>query len=122
MLQLLVFFILGMLAPSFSRVTVTSDDPFATLSCELYGYLPKQLPTIVWNFHNDNLTDDSVFTITTEDGRHMIQNGGTTTRPSVRSLLTINRPNVTHEGNYSCFAGGRANTVYLRVVGGRLYQ
>ena len=122
MLQLLVFFILGMLASSSSRVTVTSDDPSTTLSCELYGYLPEELPTIVWNFHNDNLTDDSVFTITTEDGSRMIQNGGTTTRPSVRSFLTINRPNTTHEGNYSCFAGARVNTVYLRVVGGRLYQ
>ena len=122
MLQLLVFFILGMLAPSFSRVTVTSDDPSATLSCELYGYLPEELPTIVWTFRNDSLTDDSVFTITTQDGSRMIQNGGTTPRRSVRSLLTINSPNMKHEGNYSCCAGGRVNTVYLRVVGGRLYQ
>ena len=122
MLQLLVFFILGMLAPS-SQVTVTSDDPSATLSCELYGYLNiNSLPTIVWTFGNDQLTDDSVFTITTEDGNRMIQNGGTTPRSSVRSLLTINSPNTSHEGTYICSSSGRVSTVYLQVVEGTLYH
>ena len=101
--------------------SVTTDDSSATLNCELYGYLPEEPPTIVWNFGSDQLTDDSVFTITTQDGSRMIQNGGTTSQPSVRSLLTINRPNTTHQGNYSCFAGGRVSTVYLQVVEGRLY-
>ena len=121
LLAIIIFFILGMLAPSSSRVTVTSDNPLATLSCELYGYLPEQLPTIVWTFGGDQLTDDSVFTITIQDGGRMIQNGGNTSQPSARSLLTINRPNTAHEGIYICSASGRISTVYLQVVEGRCY-
>ena len=120
-LAIIIFLILGMLAPSFSRLTVTSDDPLATLSCELYGYLPEQLPTIVWTFGGDQLTDDSVFTITTQNGNCTIQNGGNTPRPSVRSVLTINRPNTTHEGTYICSSSGRVSTVDLQVVEGRCY-
>ena len=118
---MLIFFILGMVASLSSRVTVTSDDPSATLSCELYGYLNSSLPTIVWTFGGDQLTDDSVFTIMTEDGSRRIQNGGTTPRPSVRSVLTINRPMTTHEGIYICSASGRISTVDLQVVEGRSY-
>ena len=113
------FLILGMLASS-PITTVTTNHPSTTLSCELYGYLPEQLPTIVWNFGGDQLTDDSVFTITTEDGNRMIQNGGTTPRPSVRSVLTINRPNTTHEGTYICSADGDSRSIILWVVEGRL--
>ena len=108
-----------MLASS-PNTTVTTDNPSATLSCELYGYLPEQLPTIVWTFGGDQLTDDSVFTIMTQDGSHMIQNGGNTPRPSVRSVLTINRLNTTHEGTYICSSSGRVSTIYLQVVEGRL--
>ena len=123
MLQLLVFFILGMVASSSSRVTVTSDDPFATLRCELYGYLNNNsLPPIVWTFGGDQLRDDSVFIITTEDGSRRIQNGGSTPRPSVRSVLTINSPNTTHEGTYNCSSSGRVSTVDLQVVEGTLYH
>ena len=108
-----------MLASS-PNATVATDDPSATLSCELYGYLPEQLPTIVWNFGGDQLTDDSVFTIMTQNGSRMIQNGGTTPRPSVRSVLIINRPNTTHEGTYICSASGTVSTVDLQVVEGKV--
>ena len=101
-------------------MTVPTSDPLATLSCELYGYHPEQLPTTVWNFGGDNLTNDSVYTITTEDGSRMIQNGGNTPRPSVRSVLTINRPNTTHMGTYFCSAGDRTSTIHFQVVEGRM--
>ena len=113
MLLLLVFLILGRLTPSSSRVTLTTNQPSATLSCELYGYLPEQLPTIVWTFDSSQLTDDFVFTITTEDGSHMIQNGGNTPRLSVRSILTINRPNMTHVGAYTCSVDGDSRNITL---------
>ena len=106
-----------MLASS-SNTTVTTDSS-TTLSCELYGYLTNSLPTIIWTFGGNQLTDDSVFTITSEDGSHMIQNGGNTPRPSVRSILTINRPNMTHEGAYFCSASGRTSRIDLQVVEGR---
>ena len=102
--------------------TATTGDPSATLSCELYGYLMRQPPTITWNFGNDVLTDNSVFTITVQDSSHMIQNGGDTPRPSMRSVLTINRPNMTHGGSYICSVCGGYNGVRiitLQVMEGR---
>jgi len=94
--------------------TVTIGEPSATLSCEVYGYLMRQPPTITWNFGSDVLTDDSVFNITVQDGNHMIQNGGDTPHPSMRSVLTINRPNRTHEGSYICSVRGGFNG--LRII------
>ena len=101
------------------NTTVTTDHPSATLSCELYGYLNSSLPTIVWTFGGDQLTNNSVFTITTEDGGRMIQNGGNTPRPSVRSVLTINRPVATHEGTYICSADGDSKSIILQVIEGK---
>ena len=111
--------IVGMLASS-SNTTVTTDDPLATLSCELYGYLNNSLPTIVWTFDGNQLTDDSVFTITTEDGSRMIQNGGNIPRPSVRSILTINRPNISHVGAYTCSVDVDSRSITLQIIEGEL--
>jgi len=94
--------------------TVTIGDLSANLSCDLYGYLMRQPSIITWNFGNDVLMNDSVYTITVQDGSHMIQNGGDTPRPSMRSVLTINRPNRTHEGSYICSVRGGFNG--LRII------
>ena len=111
--------IVGMLASS-SNTTVTTDSS-TTLSCELYGYLNNNsIPTIIWTFDGNQLTDDSVFTITTEDGNHTIQNGSNTSRPSVRSVLTINRPRTTHEGTYVCSVDGDSRNINLQVIEGEL--
>ena len=110
--------IAGMLVSS-SNTTVTTDSS-TTLSCELYGYLPEQLPPIVWTFGGNQLTDDSVFTITTEDGSRMIQNGGNTPRPSVRSILTINRPNISHVGAYTCSVDVDSRSITLQIIEGEL--
>ena len=101
--------------------TVTIGEHSATLSCEVYGYLMRQPPTIIWNFGSDVLTDDSVFNITVQDGSHVIQNGGDTPQPSMRSVLTINHPNQTHEGSYFCSVGGSLRTITLEVIGGRFH-
>ena len=103
-------------------MAVTDGDPSATLSCELYGYFARQPPTITWNFGSDVLMNDSVFTITVQDGSRMIQNGGDTPRPSMRSVLTINRPNRTHEGSYNCSVSvisGGLRSITLQVMEGR---
>jgi len=100
--------------------TVTTGDPSANLSCEVYGYIMTQPPTITWNFGSDVLMSDSVFTITVQDGNNMIQNGGDTPQPSIRSVLTINHPNKTHEGSYICSLGGGSRTTILQVMEGRL--
>jgi len=96
--------------------TVTIGDPSANLSCELYGYLLRQPSTITWKFDNDVLMNDSVFTITVQDGSHMIQNGGDTPLPSLSSVLTINNPNGTHEGCYICSVNGFFNNITLQMI------
>ena len=97
-------------------MTVIVGNSLATLCCELYGYLTENSPTILWSFGGDELRNDSVFTITTEDGSHMIQNGGDSPRPSVRSILTIDFPNKTHEGAYFCSAGSSLSRINLQVL------
>ena len=106
----------GRLETPFMTVTVISGNSSATLSCELYGYLTENFPTVLWNFGGDELRNDSVFTITTEDGSHMIQNGGDFPQPSVRSILTIDFPNKTHEGAYFCSAGSSLSRIDLQVL------
>ena len=113
-----IFFILVRLEPSSLTATVTVGILSATVGCELYGYIIGNSPTILWNFGGNELKNDSVFTITTEDGSHMIQNGGESPQPSVRSVLTINLPNKTHEGAYFCTAGSSLGRITLQVVEG----
>ena len=114
--NILIFFILVRLEPSSPTTTVIASILSATLSCELYGYITGNSPTILWNFGGDELKNDSVFTITTKDGSHMIQNGGDSPRPSVRSILTIDLPNKTHEGTYFCTAGSSLSRIDLQVL------
>jgi len=97
---------------------VNIGDASSTLSCELYGYLMRQPPTIAWNFGSDMLMNDSVFTITVQNGSHMIQNGGDTPCPSIRSILTISHPNRAHEGLYVCSVSGNLGIITLEVIGG----
>ena len=73
-----------------SEVTVTANDVNATLRCHLYGYLPPGEPSITWFFDNEMLFNDAVYTITNEVGDRLIQNGGSQTRPSLLSALSIN--------------------------------
>ena len=64
----------------------------------------------------------SVFTITVQDGNNTIQNGGDTPRPSIRSILTINRPNRAREGSYVCSVSGDFSdlrTITLQVMEGK---
>ena len=102
------------------NLAVTLGDPSANLSCELYGYYMRQLPTITWKFSNDVLMNDSVFTITVQDGSHMIQNGYDTPLPSLSSVLTINDPNETNEGSYICSVNGVFKSITLQMMEGRL--
>ena len=112
--SLLIFYPVEMLVSSLIT-TVTIGVPSATLSCELYGYLIRQPPTITWNFGSDVLVNDSIFTITVQDGSHTIQNGGDTPQPGIRSVLTINHPNRTHVGSYTCSSGLKTVTLQGRL-------
>ena len=72
---------------------VTTSDDTITLRCHLYGYLSPGEPSISWFLNNDMLTNDVTYTITNEVGDHLIQNGGSQTRPSLISALSINLTN-----------------------------
>ena len=118
---MLIFLTVEVLVSS-PTTTVTIGDPSVNLRCEVYGYLMRQPSIITWNFGNEVLMDDSVFTITVQDGSHMIQNGGDTPQPSVKSVLTIDHPNRTHEGPYICSMRGGFNglrVITLQVMEGR---
>ena len=112
---MLIFLTVGVLVSS-PTTTVTIGDPSVNLSCELYGYLMRQPPTITWNFGSDVLMNDSVFTITVQDGSHMIQNGGDTPQPSMKSVLTINHTHRRHEGSYMCSVNGALRTIVLEGI------
>lgn len=70
---------------------------------------------ITWEFENTNVTSDSVYSITEVSGDHMIQNGGDSPVPSVKSFLTIEMPTTSQTGNYTCLGGGMATTIHLEV-------
>ena len=104
----------------FVTVELLVSSPTTTVT--ISGYLMRQPLTITWNFGNDVLMNDSIFTIAVQDGTHMIQNGGDTPQPSMRSVLTIDHPNRTHEGSYICSVRGGFNglrIIALQVMEGR---
>ena len=79
--------------------TVVAGEP-VTLSCELYGYGGAQ--EIIWMFDNEQIENDSNFTITVAEGNRFLQTGGDTPGPSMVSFLTINNPTTSHSGQYIC--------------------
>ena len=87
-------------------VTIPANDVSATLRCHLYGYLSPGEPSISWflNLSDDMLTNDATYTITNEVGDRLIQNGGSQTRPSLISALSINLANspVSSSRSYFC--------------------
>ena len=81
---------LGTLQVESSTIHITASDSTATLRCTLYGYLPsEQEPSIMWRLAGTILSNNSVYTITNEDGDMLIQNGGPQPIPSLTSTLTI---------------------------------
>ena len=79
--------------------TVVAGEP-VTLSCKLYGYGATQ--EIIWMFDNEQIENDSNFTITVAEGNRFLQTGGETPGPSMVSFLTINNPTTSHSGQYIC--------------------
>ena len=88
-------------------MTIPANYVSATLRCHLYGYLPPgEPPSISWFLDNFDaiLTNDATYTIATEVGDRLIQNGGSQTRPSLISALSINLINspVSTSRSYFC--------------------
>ena len=85
-----------------------------TLACEIFGYFPPTLPSIIWQFRgvDIDLTSD-LYSVSTHPGSTYIQNGGEITIPSVISKLTIFLQNSSTFGVYIC-QGPRAKLFEVR--------
>ena len=105
----------GTLQPLVPTVMAVANQPVA-LSCELYGYA-EDSEDIMWQFNDVQLQSDSVYTISVERGNRSLQRGGDTPEASILSLLTVQRPNSSHDGTYICAASGMIRTLNLDVEG-----
>ena len=103
-------------------IQVTASDDSAVLRCSLYGYLSSMaVPSITWQLSNNELHvlfDDSVNTITSEQGDMFIQNGGAQPIPSLISTLTVNltRDPLTTSRFYSCISSSQMIKLLFQVI------
>ncbi len=113
-------FAVGMLQPENETIQVTASDDSAVLRCFLYGYFPPMTPlSITWRVGNNELSNDLVYTITSEQGDRFIQNGGTSPIPSVTSTLTVNLardPPNTGPRMYTCVSNQTNNVLYQTIT------
>ena len=92
-------------------IQVTASDDSAVLRCFLSGYLPSMaVPSIIWRLSNNELSNDLVNSITSEQGDMFIQNGGAQPIPSLTSTLTVNLtrfPLTTSTRVYNCISSSQ---------------
>ncbi len=107
------------LQPETETIYVTASDDSAVLRCFLYGYFPPMASlSITWQVGNNELSNDLVYTITSEQGDMFIQNGGTSPIPSVTSTLTLNLTSVpfnTGPRMYTCVSS-QTNSVLFQTI------
>ena len=94
-----------------------SMNSLVTLSCEVYGYLPRlSQPQITWRRMNGGTIGNSTpYTITTSNGSRQIQNGGPSPIPSRVSSLTIDVMDDSVAGMYTCSGPSNFQTIQLLV-------
>ena len=107
-----IFAAAGTLQAENEMIQVTASDDSAVLRCSLYGYLSSMaVPSITWQLSNNELlSNDSVNTITSEQGDMFIQNGGAQPIPSLTSTLTVNLtrfPLTTSTRVYNCISSSQ---------------
>ena len=74
-----------------------------TLACEIFGYFPRTLPTITWQFRSEDIDFASgLYSMSTRPGSAYIQNGGESAIPSVINELTISLQSSSMFGIYTC--------------------
>ena len=104
-------FAAGTLQAENGMIQVTASDDSAVLKCFLSGYFPSMAdPSITWRLSNNDLSNDSVNTITSEQGDMFIQNGGAQPVPSLISTLTVNLtrdPLTTSTRIYNCISSSQ---------------
>ncbi len=101
-------FAAGTLQAENGMIQVTASNDSAVLRCSLSGYLPLMaVPSIIWRLSNNELSNNLVNTITSEQGDMFIQNGGAQPIPSLTSTLTVNLtrdPLTTGTRIYNCIS------------------
>ena len=114
-----------------NTVVVTTTNSSVTLSCEIFGYLPRgSQPQITWRTRMGGPGTSSIpisssnplYTISTSDGSRQIQNGGSTPRPSLVSSLTIDVLDESVAGEYVCSGPSSVQTIVLNVQQGGVYN
>ena len=105
-----------------STPVVTTINSSVTLSCEIYGYLPRgSQPQITWRMGAMAISPSNPwppYSISTSDGSRQIQNGGSTPRPSLVSSLTIDVMDESVAGVYLCSGPFSFQTIQLGVQEG----
>ena len=90
-----------------------------TLSCEMFGYFPEDLPEFEWRIGNVNIDSTKpLYNISTSKGTRLIQNGGNVSIPSVISTLSVFIANESMFGSYICQAQGLFHVIPIEDSGG----
>ena len=110
-----------------NTLVVATTNSSVTLSCEIFGYLPRSSqPQITWRTRMGGPGTSSIpvsssnplYEIATSVGSRQIQNGGSTPRPSLVSSLTIDVMDESVAGEYVCSGPSSFQTIVLNVQGG----
>ena len=100
--------------------TVTADIlDSVTLSCEMYGYFPEDLPEFRWTVNAWPIDSSHPhYNISTSRGTRLIQNGGNISIPSVISTLSIFVASECMFGMYLCQVQDRFGSPMLLLRSG----
>ena len=114
----------GTITETLNVTPVVTTNSSVTLSCEIYGYLPRgSQPQITWRMGAMAISPSNPpYSISTNDGSRQIQNGGATPRPSLVSSLTIDVMDESVAGIYLCSGPYFFESIQLDVQEGMLQQ
>ena len=114
-----------------NTLVVTTTNSSVTLSCEIFGYLPRgSQPQITWRTRMGGpgtssmpvSSSNPLYTIATSNGSRQIQNGGSTPHPSLVSSLTIDVIDESVAGEYVCMGPSSSQTIVLNIQQGGICQ
>ena len=88
-------------------VTGYTDDGLMVLTCEVYGYLRSNNPTVIWSRETRGTRQllqntSPKYTVEYGSGSRLAQNPNGTTRQSILANLTIHQLAITDNGTYIC--------------------
>ena len=80
------------------------DDGMVVLTCEVYGYLRSNNPTVIWSRETRQLLQNTSpkYAVEYGSGSRLAQNPNGITRQSIVANLTIHQLAITDTGTYIC--------------------